>query len=120
VTAALAGTAWHADCAGSRRRHGASHGDAARPRRGVRRRSIRRRKRPRGVRQHGERSDSTTFEERASGERHVALTDAAAELCAAVDALTRAFLDGTAVEKATARDRFQVALAAFTAQIDAP
>ena len=47
------------------------------------------------------------------------LTEAAARLHEAIDALNQAFLSGTAVEKATRRDAFNVALATYTAQIDA-
>ena len=46
------------------------------------------------------------------------LTGAAAGLHEAIDALTRAFLGGSPVEKATARDRFEVALATYSALIE--
>jgi len=64
-------------------------------------------------------SDHSPDHGREAKVRSVALNDATAELHAAIDALTRAFVDGTVLEKAAARDRFQIALATFTAQVDA-
>ena len=52
-------------------------------------------------------------------ERADELTAAAARLHDAIEGLNRAFLGGAAVEKAAARDRFEVALAAYAALIEA-
>jgi hypothetical protein len=67
-----------------------------------------------------QRSSEPTKEERETIERAAALTDAAAALRAAIDVLTAAILEGTAIEKAEARDRFEIALAVYTARFDAP
>jgi hypothetical protein len=66
-----------------------------------------------------ERSGEPTVEGPAAGVQAADLIDAATELREAVDALSDAVLRGTAIERAAARDRFEVALATYSAQVDA-
>jgi hypothetical protein len=58
-------------------------------------------------------------EDRAARARAHALADAAAELHAAIDELTEAVLRGTVIEKNQARNRFELALAEHSAQLEA-
>jgi hypothetical protein len=61
---------------------------------------------------------STAAGDAAQTERMVDLTTAADRLREEIGALTRALLHGSAIEKAEARDRFDIALSEFGALID--
>lgn len=60
-----------------------------------------------------------TAEQAAAWPERARLSEATAGLHAAIDALSQAFLVGGAIERAEARDRFELALATYTGVIDA-
>ena len=58
-------------------------------------------------------------QDNAAEERAARLADAEGRLHRAISELTQAFLRGSAIERAEARDRFQEALAEYSGLVDA-
>ena len=59
------------------------------------------------------------MQEQATDEWETRLAEATARLHEAIEEMNRAFLGGSPIEKDSARDRFDVALAVYTALLDA-